>query len=281
LIAHLPPGKILMSLDRTTWEHGESPINFLVLGAVIEGYTIPLVWMALDHTGNSSTRTRMWVVLSLLRLLPANRWQGLVADREFIGAEWFSFLRHQGIRRIIRLRHSDLIDDLSGEDWFSTITPGVFREIGERVIVFGELLRVVATRSPAGDLVILATDFGVRQTWKLYGRRWTIECTFSSFKARGFDLERTGITDPARLERLFGLVTLAWMSCLKLGVWLSQTRPIHILKHGRRAVSTVRHGAQHLNDALRWKPERLVTFLEAIISPFSASGAVKNEVVIY
>jgi hypothetical protein len=36
-----------------------------------------------------------------------------------------------------------------------------------------------------------------------------------------------------------------------------------------------------LNDALRWKPERLVTFLEAIISPFSASGAVKNEVVIY
>ena len=270
-----------MSLDRTIWEHGESPINFLVLGAVVEGYTIPLVWMALDHTGNSSTRTQMWVVLRLLHLLPANRWQGLLADREFIGVEWFRFLRHQGIRRIIRLRHSDLIDDLSGEDWFSPITPGVFRKIGERVIVFGELLRVVATRSPAGDLVILATDFGVRQTWKLYTRRWTIECTFSSFKARGFDLERTGITDLARLERLFGLVTLAWMFYLKLGVWLSQTRPIHILKHGHRAVSTVRHSTQHLSDALRWKPERLATFLEAIIRPFSASGTVKDEVVIY
>ena len=32
LLAHLPRGKILMSLDRTTWEHGESPLNLLVLG---------------------------------------------------------------------------------------------------------------------------------------------------------------------------------------------------------------------------------------------------------
>ena len=34
---------MMMSLDRTTWEHGESPLNLLVLGAVVHGYTIPPV----------------------------------------------------------------------------------------------------------------------------------------------------------------------------------------------------------------------------------------------
>jgi len=59
LLVHLPPGKVLMSLDRTTWEHGDSPLNLLVLGAVVHGYTIPLVWVALDHSANSDTRARM------------------------------------------------------------------------------------------------------------------------------------------------------------------------------------------------------------------------------
>jgi hypothetical protein len=87
LFVHLPKGKVLMSLDRTTWEHGESPLNLLVLGAVVHGFTIPLVWIASDHTGNGNTRARMWLVLHLLRAFPARRWKGLVADREFIGSE--------------------------------------------------------------------------------------------------------------------------------------------------------------------------------------------------
>ncbi len=195
LVAHLPPGKVLLSLDRTNWEHGETPINFLVLGAVVHGFTLPLIWVPLDESGNSHTYARMWLVLKLLRALPAKRWLGLVADREFIGAEWFRFLRRQGIKRAIRIRHSDMLDDMSGKEWFEHVQHGHFHEISEKVFVFGELMRVVATRSPVGDLIIIATDFNARKTWKLYKQRWSIECTFSSFKTRGFDLERTGITE--------------------------------------------------------------------------------------
>ena len=43
LLVHLPKGKVLMSIDRTLREHKESPLNLLVLGAVVHGYTIPLV----------------------------------------------------------------------------------------------------------------------------------------------------------------------------------------------------------------------------------------------
>lgn len=56
-----------MSLDRTTLEHGNSPLHLLTSSAVPEyGYTIPLMWIALDHTGKSDTKARMWVVLRLL-----------------------------------------------------------------------------------------------------------------------------------------------------------------------------------------------------------------------
>lgn len=220
LLAQLPAGKLLFSLDRTTWEHGEAPLNLLVLGAVVHGYTVPLVWVAPHHTGNSDTKARMWLVLRLLKALPASRWKGLVADREFVGREWFQFLGRKGIRRAIRIRKNTVLDELRADEWFGDIQTGAFRCIAERAYVFGEVMRVVATRSPDGDLVILATDFGVWETWQLYRQRWSVECTFSSLKSRGFDLERTGITDPQRLERLFGLLILAWVSCLRVGIWL-------------------------------------------------------------
>jgi len=151
----------------------------------------------------------MWLVLKLLSALPARRWKGLVADRAFIGAEWLRFLQRQGIRRAVRIRKDTILDDLRADEWFDDLQPGRFRVIAEKASVFGEWMCVVATRSPAGDLVIIATDFGVWETRKLYKLRWSAECTFSSLKSRGFNLERTGVTQPKRLERLLGLMTLA------------------------------------------------------------------------
>ncbi|MBB6017430.1 hypothetical protein HNQ04_002695 [Deinococcus radiopugnans ATCC 19172] len=58
---------MLLSLDRTTWERGESPLNLLVLGIVLHGYTVPLVWTALDHDGNSGTVKCIQLVSRLLK----------------------------------------------------------------------------------------------------------------------------------------------------------------------------------------------------------------------
>lgn len=215
----------------------------------------------------------MWLVLKLLQALPARRWKGLVADREFIGAEWFRFLRRKGIRRAVRIRKDTILDELRANEWFDDLQPGQFRMIAEKTCVFGEWMRVVATRSPTGDLVIIATDFGVWETWKLYKLRWSVEGTFGSLKSRGFDLERTGVTQAKRLERLFGLVTLAWLSCLRIGVWRHQTSPIRVLAHGLTAMSLVRYGAEWLRNALRWDPDGLAEILTILISPFSAPGA--------
>ena len=215
----------------------------------------------------------MQLVFRLLKALPACRWKGLVADREFIGRDWFRFLRQHGIRRAIRIKKNALIDDLRADTWFNDVQHGVFHCLAEKAYVYGEMMQVVATRSPLGDLVIIATDFGIWETWELYRRRWSVECTFGSLKTRGFDLERTGITQPARLERLFGLVILAWVGCLRIGVWLEVSKPIVVKVHGRKAMSLVRYGAEHLANVLRWRPDGLSKLLSLITTPFAALGA--------
>ncbi|UBV44350.1 hypothetical protein LAJ19_14375 (plasmid) [Deinococcus taeanensis] len=102
----------------------------------------------------------------------------------------------------------------------------------------------------------IATDFSVWDVCMLYWARWSVGCTFTSLKVGGFDLERTVITQPDRLERLFGLVILAWVSCLRVGVWRQAERPITVKTHGRTAMSLVRYGAEQLCHALCWeRPE--------------------------
>lgn len=281
ILVQIPPGKWVLSLDRTNWDYGGSSMNLLVLGVVIHGYTIPLVWEALDHTGNSDTNTRMWLIGQLLKVFPAARWRCLVADREFIGAEWFRFLRKKKIKRAIRIKKNTMLDGLRASEWFDDIKIGEYRCLAEKAPVFGEVMQVLATRSPTGDLVLIATDFSVWNTADLYRMRWSIECTFSSLKTRGFDLERTAMTDLAALERLFGFVVLAWLGCLQVGVWKAVWKPIRILKNGRKAMSLSAYGAQHLIEALRWKPNALPMLFSLLMQPLSASGQQKTKVVGY
>nr|WP_235910614.1 IS4 family transposase [Deinococcus kurensis] len=273
LLALLPPGKLLLSIDRTTWKRGKSPLNLLVLGVVLHGYTVPLVWTALDHDGNSGTVRRIQLVSRLLRALPAGRWKGLVADREFIGGEWFRFLRRKGIKRAIRIRKNAVVDELRVDTWFGDLQVGEVRCLAERANVYGEVMPVVATRSPAGDLVAIATDLSVWDTCVLYRARWSVACTFGSVKSRGFDLERTGITCPDRLERLFGLVVMAWVSCLRVGVWHQAQVPIMVKAHGRSAMSLVRYGAEQLCNALRWNLTGLPELIRLLSMPFHAPDA--------
>ena len=145
LISLLPKGKLVLTMDRTNWEYGETPLNLLVLGVVLEGFTLPLVWVALPHGGCSDSATRERLVARLLKRLPAKRWKALVADREFFGQDWFTFLRKRGIRRVIRIRADTVVDELRTDVWFETVKTGQLQCLFEKGRVYGSLMQVVAT----------------------------------------------------------------------------------------------------------------------------------------
>lgn len=82
-------------MDRTNWKIGKANINVLFVGLLLpNGAFIPIVWKALDKRGNSNTAEREALIRRFMKA-----WQPfpgiqltVLADREFIGMEWFAYL---------------------------------------------------------------------------------------------------------------------------------------------------------------------------------------------
>ena len=188
--------------------------------------------------------------------------------------KWFKFFNKEKVAPCIRLKAKTKVGGIPVWALFKGIPTGEVRWWYRPLMVYGVPLRVCALRDAHGHLLYVATLEHGWNALERYSKRWTIKCTFGSLKRRGFDLERTGVTQPARLERLFWLVILAWVACLRTGVWLDTQRPIKKKKHGRRAMSLVRYGAESLANGLRWRLDGLEAMLSALISPFPVPGAV-------
>lgn len=268
LLPLLPAGKLTLVMDRTNWKLGQRDLNLLVLGVTLGEVVLPLAWQVLPHGGNSATRGRMLLVGLLLKRLPAHRWAVLIADREFVGREWFCFLRDRRIRRCIRIRENTALDDECARDHFEKLQPGEVRGVFDRVWVYGSWMQVVATLSPEGERVLVASDLSVWDTLVTYRRRWAIECTFSAMKTRGLNLEHTHMTQPDRVSRLFGLLSLALAWMVRVGQWRAEQQPIPIKKHGRPAQGRARYGHELLCTSLRWGKATFYTCFELLKSPF-------------
>ena len=93
----------LLVLDRTHWKLGRPDLNVLCVGLVYQGVSIPLVYQSLQKPGNSNPDAHKRILTQALAYLDP-RVGCLVADREFIGREWFAFLLKQPIDFVIRLR---------------------------------------------------------------------------------------------------------------------------------------------------------------------------------
>ena len=98
--------KYLLVLDRTNWKWGKSPINILMLSIAYSGISIPLFWVVLDLEGNSCAKDRIDILKRVLDRLGCDKIQALLADREFVGTEWFHFLVAEKIPFVIRIKQN-------------------------------------------------------------------------------------------------------------------------------------------------------------------------------
>lgn len=92
-----------LALDGTSWELGDKKIHLLTLSIIINNVSIPIYWTDLDKKGTSNYKERTklfnkvfeWYNLSGMTLL---------ADREYVGEEWFKYLVDKGLHFVIRLK---------------------------------------------------------------------------------------------------------------------------------------------------------------------------------
>jgi hypothetical protein len=91
-------------LDRTEHHFGKTSVNLLTLTACIGRVCIPITWDHLGKTGNSNTKQRTNLLGALLRVMQPTRVQALIANGEFMGATWLTWLKNQRVPFVIRIR---------------------------------------------------------------------------------------------------------------------------------------------------------------------------------
>jgi hypothetical protein len=246
-------GKLSLVMDRTNWKFGSVDINILLLGCVHQGMVIPLCWSVMNKAGNSSQIERMRLMDVLLRVVPKVRIAVLIADREFIGADWLSYLRKQNIKRCIRIRQNSLLDN-SKVTWvyekFKHLALGQSCFLKRRYTLMGESFYLAGVKLK-DDFLIIACDDKPSKGLRAYGLRWGIETFFGNSKSRGFDFEAIHVTQPEKLSLLLGIVSLAIFWALKAGSWLEHhVKPLKPKKHGRFEQSRFRYGLDKLRHLI-------------------------------
>lgn len=248
-------GQWYLTVDRTNWKWGKSDINILTLAVAFKGTAIPIYWMLLDKRGNSETSERIELVLRFINQFGKDCIKGILADREFIGKNWFGWLLQNNIPFVIRIKNNTVTTNSKGlavdiDVLFYGLKPGEIQEIKGKRTLCGHRLYLTGPRLTDGELLIVAADAPHEDAIKIYGLRWEIETLFGCLKGRGFNFEDTHITDGERIKKVFVLLAIAFCWAHKTGEWQHEMKPIKLKKHGRPAVSLFRYGLDYLVNAI-------------------------------
>jgi Transposase DDE domain len=237
-----------LAIDRTNWQFGKTDLNLLVLSVAHGGVCVPLFWRVLDKAGNSNTAERIDLMQVFKATFPNQAVASLTGDREFIGNTWIEWLQHAGIPHFLRLREDMQVFN-DGHAPLPLRQHAAHLRTGERLVFKGcwrigssepnasPPVRIVILRLKTGALLIIASRSRPHHALATYRQRWTVETLFATLKSRGFNLEATHMTNPAKLSTLIAILAMAAGVAYKTGLWALGGQPRRCKAHGRPACS--------------------------------------------
>ncbi len=137
---------------------------------------------------------------------------------QFGGKTWLQWLTDQDIKHIVRIKGNVLIHGKPAREYRNGKQLRCERTLPVwDTDLFFAGCRITGKNTRDEFLYIVSNHYFGKEALRLYKRRWGIELVFSHLKKRGFDLETTHMSDPRKIERLFGLLTLAFLICYEWG----------------------------------------------------------------
>jgi len=260
-------GKLTMILDRTNWEFGTRCINIFVVTIVLGKTAIPIALEIFDTNGCTNFADRKKILEEVIRLIGLENIEIVLADREFVGDEWMSFLYQKRIPFTIRIRNNFYVEFKGSKIQVCTLAGTIKKnEKREWKVKLGTLdLRLAATLDDHGELVVVVAPRYFRGgLLKRYRVRWLIELFFKSIKSKGFNLEETHMTDPDRIKLLMAIIAVATALVVMTGRCRNQIKKIPIKKHGRPAYSIFTYGLDCLRAVLR---DRIIAPISTSVTP--------------
>jgi len=249
-------------LDGTSWKRGEKWYHYLTLSIVYQGVAIPIYWEDLNKHGTSNFKERKRLFNKALRYFELSD-KILLADREYLGVDWFKYLISKGINFVVRLKHKaykDAVNQAPGKD-YQTIKAKVkrskvpYKTIGKRISLDGMELQFVVVKNPKDNpkepLIFLITnlvDLAPRKIAEMYPIRWKIEHCFKHLKSNGFKLEDINLKSKPRCKLLMAIMVFAYVLSIHHGLKDYSKVPIKIFEDGSttKEVSVFRNGIDKL-----------------------------------
>lgn len=221
--------------------------------------------------GNSNTQERINLLERFIKIFGISCIEYVLADREFVGKEWFNFLIKKEIIFRIRIKSNTLVANSRGhlvsvKNLFRNLPREHYHILPGQRKIWGHHLHIVGFKVSDGTLVIVATQDQPETALDDYKERWQIETLFECLKTRGFDLEATHMQDPQRLEKLLAFTAIAFSWAHIVGEWRHEIKPIKIKKHHRPTHRLFRYGLNYLKRCLshRQEPKRQQAFHHAL-----------------
>ena len=224
-----PKTGYILSLDRTNWKFGKTHINILTLGIVVGKVAVPLVWVTLPQStkrGNSNGKQRIVLMKKALKILELKDIDFLAMDREFNGKQWLVWLNDKKLTWLLRLRGNTLVDGRHANKYRSTLKS---KESNTKE-VFGISLYFGCKKVRNGRtdyLYVVSNTLEPHEALLAYKKRWSIEVLFGHLKKKGFNFESTHLTHKIKIDKLMGVLTLAFIFTIGWGLILREKQKLN------------------------------------------------------
>lgn len=230
LLTRLP--EIVLIMDRTDWKRRCKFINILSVAVGYKGRALPLFWTVFGRRGASSFDQWKHVLTPVIKGLKQMTWLSdksihLVADREFASPKLAEWLKNTfNIDSTLRIKSSMyLSDDDTGETKVAALIQKMVK--GSHYILHNQILtrdsnfkmNVLLTwkKEYEEPLIVATTSGNPLSADKTYGKRFGIETMHKDWKSNAFDLEKTRVTNPKRIETLLIAIAFAYSLCVLEG----------------------------------------------------------------
>ena len=258
ILSGLSQTQLVLAIDSTKVGGG---CICLMVSVVYKSRALPVCWVVFKgRKGHSSTQIQLALLKTVQSLLPADRAVIILGDGEFDSSELVSWFEQQPTwRYVCRTANTILIqsqdewlaladlDLAEGEERF--LTNVVFTHSGQ----VGPLNILVVWNKKEKEHWFFVTNFtDPTAAKKWYRKRFSIETLFSDVKGRGFNLDKTRLWKPERVDRLIFAVAIAYIFSIFLGVELIVRGPFEkLFRTDRFYHSLFQLGLSHLNHLLK------------------------------
>lgn len=248
-------------LDGTSWDKGKIRLNYITLCVVYGKIAIPIYWQDLRKKGVSSQKERKRVLRKAMKYFNLEG-KTLLADREYIGVDWFKFLIDNEIDFDIRIRvknYKTAVDASPGKSYEELEAKALrskklAKAVGKRIVLDGMELTFVIVKNPNPDAkdkliyLLSSLDKAPAVISAMYLIRWQIETCFKHLKSNGFDLEKANVKGKARQKLLMAIVVFAYTLSATEGLKDYEQVPWKTYPNGKvyKAISVFRHGLDKL-----------------------------------